>query len=366
MNEFNDDMKYGMNCDDAWIAYMNDEYSEDVNEEENKLVDTNKIPKCSDIYISTKTIIAYLNKCIVLKENFWKIPVIPYHEPINGVIKKQVKYIFTSKEEALEIDEILKNESIVEQHSISKIDNPDGKVKYKDIRKISVGLCKKDILSYRNKKKSAFYNCFVLILRIKFKGEFKESHVKVFNTGKLELPGIQSDEFLQLVLETLVSILNKYCAIDINYVSGRSETVLINSNFSSNYFINREKLVGILKSKYNLNTTYDPCSYPGIMSKFYYNVEKTKQDGIQPSMEEKKKLLNTGLLKEISFMIFRTGSVLIVGKCEEDILMDIYTFLKNILHIEYNEICQCGYIQHDCKKKNIVKKKIRRKTIFIN
>ena len=70
MNEFNDDMKYGMNCDDAWIAYMNDEYSEDVNEEENKLVDTNKIPKCSDIYISTKTIIAYLNKCIVLKENF--------------------------------------------------------------------------------------------------------------------------------------------------------------------------------------------------------------------------------------------------------------------------------------------------------
>ena len=58
--------------------------------------------------------------------------------------------------------------------------NADGKVKFKDIRKISIGTCKKDILSYRSKKKSAFYNCFVLILRVKEDDIFKEIHVKVF------------------------------------------------------------------------------------------------------------------------------------------------------------------------------------------
>lgn len=353
-----------MGCDDAWDAFMNDEYTEDVEQEINHL-DNQNIPKCSEIYISTKTKISYLNKPIDLKKCFWKIPVTPYHKPVDGVIKKQIKYNFKTKEEVKDIEGILENEYVVDQQSISKIDNPDGKIKFKDIRKISIGVCKKDILSYRSKKKSAFYNCFVLILRLKYEGEFKESHVKVFNTGKLELPGIQSDDFLKLVLDTLVKILNDSCGIDISYLPNTSETVLINSNFSSNYFINREKLVSILKTKYNLNTTYDPCSYPGIMSKFYYNNTKAIQNGKEPSSEEKKKLLKDGNLKEVSFMIFRTGSVLIVGKCEEKALMDIYTFLKQILHTEYHEIRQ--YQQHqEKKKKKVVKKKVRRRLIVIH
>ena len=44
------------------------------------------------------------------------------------------------------------------------------------------------------------YNCFVVILRISIGVDlYKEFHVKVFNTGKLELPGIRSDSDLQLV-----------------------------------------------------------------------------------------------------------------------------------------------------------------------
>ena len=80
------------------------------------------------------------------------------------------------------------------------------KLKFKDVRKINVGLCKKDLTSYRTKRKGAFYNCFVLILRIKNKdGIFKEAHVKVFNTGKLEIPGIQTTEFLiTMFLDKLV------------------------------------------------------------------------------------------------------------------------------------------------------------------
>ena len=47
------------------------------------------IPKCSELYISTKTKICYLNKnTIDVKTVFWKIPVIDYYIPKNGVIKK--------------------------------------------------------------------------------------------------------------------------------------------------------------------------------------------------------------------------------------------------------------------------------------
>ena len=46
------------------------------------------IPKCSELYISTKTKICYLNKnTIDVKNVFWKIPVIDYYIPKNGVIK---------------------------------------------------------------------------------------------------------------------------------------------------------------------------------------------------------------------------------------------------------------------------------------
>ena len=37
---------------------------------------------------------------------------------------------------------------------------------------------------------------------------------------------------------------------------------------------------------------------------------------------------------EISFMVFRTGSVLIVGHCSEDTLKIIYDYIKNILLTE--------------------------------
>ena len=167
------------------------------------------IPKCSDIYISTQTKIAFLNQNINLSDLFWKIPVTPYHTPTECVIKKQMKVNSTTEEEVDMVEKLTRDTpGIVIIDTIAKINNPNArKVKFKDVRKINIGLCKKDLVSYRTKKKGAFYNCFVLILRIKNKHAFKEAHVKVFNTGKLEIPGIQDTLFLYKVLDKLVSIM---------------------------------------------------------------------------------------------------------------------------------------------------------------
>ena len=83
------------------------------------------------------------------------------------------------------------------------------------------------------------------------------------------------------------------------------ETVLINSNFSCNYIINRNKLFDILKFKYNLHALYDPCSYPGIQCKFYYNENKKIQNGIceceqRCDRDTKKNLKKKNKCKEIS------------------------------------------------------------------
>jgi len=211
-------------------------------------------PKASDIYISTKTKLAYLNRQIDLNSVFWEIPIIPYAKPCNGVIKKQRKFNSLTIEELDFIKEKLKTVGYFEEHIITSINNPNGRIKFKDIRKVSIGISKKDIMSYRSKKKSAFYNCFVMIVRILVNQTYKEFHVKIFNTGKIEIPGIQSEQVFQMLLNLVITILQPYIPEKLEYNVNSEETVLINSNFNCGFFINREILYDTLKFKYNIQS----------------------------------------------------------------------------------------------------------------
>ena len=192
---------------------------------------------------------------------------------------------------------------------------------------------------------------------------FKEFHVKVFNTGKLEIPGVQSESTFQLLLLQVIETLQPFVKKKLDYKPDSEQTVLINSNFNCGFFINREELYDILKFKYNIQSIYDPCSYPGIQCKFYYNPDIEIQSGSQISEENKATYQN---ISEVSFMIFRTGSVLIVGKCHENVLMIIYEFLKNILHNEFKGICQKNIKPIENTNVKDKKKKIRKKNITVN
>ena len=360
--EWADFVSSGYNCDSPTVDSEEEGDEEDFNDLVSADISTDLVvPKPSPIYISTKTKISYLNRPIDLKKVFWDIPVIPYANPCDGVIKKQIKLNSATSEELALIHEKLTKEVYFEEHVITSINNPTGRITFKDIRKISIGVSKKDLTSHRCKKKSAFYNCFVLIIRMKFDGSFKEFHVKVFNTGKVEMPGVQNDDMFRDVLALSLVTLQPYVEEKLEYKANSTETVLINSNFKCGFYINREALYDILRYKYNIQAIYDPCSYPGIQCKFYYNHDIKGQTGSQISAEKKALHLN---ISEVSFMIFRTGSVLIVGKCEDSVLLYIYEFLKDILFNEYKNICQKNINEDDVVK--IKTKKIRRKNITVS
>jgi hypothetical protein len=412
-NNLKNNKSNNSNIDDEWEKFMNDDcdddntsqYSENDDSEEsdeeiiielNKNKNNNKTmknvvstnnnnnntynnynfssetPKPTEIYISTKTKIAYLNKTIDLKNIFWDIPIIPYTRPQEGVIKKQMKFNSSNEEDLEYIKEKLKGEKYFEEYVITSINNPNGRIKFKDIRKISVGMSKKDLISYRCKQKSAFYNCFVMIIRLNIQDTFKEFHIKVFNTGKLEIPGVQNEDTFKLILANVIQILKPHIKNNLNkeldYIPETTETVLINSNFNCGFYINREKLHDILKYKYNIQSIYDPCSYPGIQCTFYYNpdinmsINSGKQNGVNVSEENKKLYPN---VFGVSFMIFRTGSVLIVGKCDEYVLMEIYEFLKTIFIQEYKEINQKMTKEEMAQQKDKTKKN-RKKQIVIS
>jgi hypothetical protein len=329
------------------------------------------VPICEELYISTKTKVLFLNQDIDIQNIFWNIPIIEYWMPKEGVVKKQMKIVSKTQEEYEEYCKKIENINYYTENIIKKINNENARRnKFKDERKITIGISKKDIMNCRGKVKNAFYNCFALIVRFRYQGAFREIHVKIFNTGKLEIPGILNTELLDIVKKMIVENLQPFLKQNVDFLENDSEdNVLINSNFNCGYYINRDKLHSILRSdKYRIESAFDPCSYPGVKCKFYFNNEigfdSILQNGQVMNEDRTMKMSELGDNKkytEVSFMIFRTGSCLIVGNCSERILKFVFEFIKKILYDEYNVI---NVKNEEVAIKN-KKTKLRKKTILM-
>jgi hypothetical protein len=167
----------------------------------------------------------------------------------------------------------------------------------------------------------------------------------------------------------VLNIIKPHVEGEISFVENtKDENVLINSNFNCGFFINREKLHSVLNKKYGIETSYDPCSYPGVKCKYYFNnelpFEEECQKGIIITEDRSMKMSELGENKkytEVSFMIFRTGSCLIVGNCDELVLRFVYDFIKRILYEEYPDIC----VFNELGNEKIKKTKLRKRIIYV-
>ena len=349
-----------MDGDTSFIENMMDDNNTQTTTTDEKTIENTEIEfNPGNLKISTQTKITYLNICnLDMHSLFWEIPIIKYETRENGILKKQMKTTVFSKEQAQYIETRIKDEYNGYIQNISCLDNPNSKKqKYKKVDKISVGISTKDLLYSKSKKNvKAFFNCFALIFRIFVKNTYKEYHVKLFNTGKVEIPGITDVSVLYIIMDKLCEIMNsidltEHTTMDtipdvIDY-DKKLNTILINSNFNCGFHIKRRELSMILKNKYNIMCSFDSCEYPGIQCKYYYNKEYS--DGCCHCKNTKKCTKKgtgdgNGNCKELSFMIFRTGSILIVGNCDETLIYKIYDFLINILRNEYKNIGITGDI----------------------
>jgi hypothetical protein len=394
-----------MNIDNEWQQFLDsmDETSAPVEEEDEdesaNETTTFARKECEDLYISTQTKIFFLNQSnINVFDIFWNMDIVPYASPTCGVIKKQMRIVFKDKDEFNAYQEKLKTVPYYTEKIMKQIDNPNArKIKFKDVRKITVGVSKKDIMNCHGKNKNAFINCFAIILRVKHKKQFHEIHVKVFNTGKMAIPGIVDDDLMEHTKELLLSILQPNftetlllipaceSALVKRLVKGKKDNdtgvktkshfeyvqpkgnVLINSNFNCGYYIQQELLRAVLRDKYNLNPSYDPSMYPGVKCKYYYkNILEPDdvQDGILLENDQNATLTELNEMTQekytkVSFMIFRTGNCLIVGNCSKEILMFVFGFVKKILMDEYETIRAL----HDIPVVKLKQNKPRKKAI---
>jgi TATA-box binding protein (TBP) (component of TFIID and TFIIIB) len=288
----------------------------------------------SELHISTKTILITLSTSFDLVNIFWNMHVLDYHLPKEGVIKKQAKITTNSPEETREVEKKCREES---ERGIYITETIVENTKDKNVRKLNIGLCKKDVMAFNKKNyvaKGAFSNAFVFTLRIHNSDVYQEVHIKMFQNGKIEIPGMKCLDLVKKAVRLLLTLIHSNEVV----VPSQMMPVLINSNFNCGFEVNRDILYDILQKKYRITAYYDQCSYPGIQCKYYFygNCNGLSMEGLlpgqrHPSHPSTKAAVSTANIFEMSFFIFRTGNVLIVGRCNEDVLQTIFEYISEIL-----------------------------------
>ena len=383
------------NIDDTDTISREDKQRPAVAEAETPDLDANGLPALT---ISTRSKNAYLNskQNIDIPAIFWALQVMPYVQRSEGVIKKQIKVQCTSRKELAALKARLHH---VPSHVFSKVDHmdePNGITQFKFVAKLSIGLASKEVKAHRAQEKDAFYNSFTMVLRIRYKGQFKEIVAKVFNKNSLSLPGMLDDELRGRTLALIDRVLGEASQLvnpnspPLAHLPGTISDVMVNSNFWCGFGLDRDKVVELMRNVYGLETSYDPSNYPGVICRYYQPTlgaavsaasdtrgrcscnpacstlrigdKKGKKKKTPDAEAEDDAEGGADKCQKLTFMLFRTGSVLIVGRCTQDLLETVHGFIARAL-LEHRGTIASGEGQRPNKK--VVQKKSRKRTIWV-
>jgi TATA-box binding protein (TBP) (component of TFIID and TFIIIB) len=183
------------------------------------------------------------------------------------------------------------------------------------------------------KQKKSFFNQVTTHVHCE-----KVVNVKLFNNGKIQMTGLKYEghgiKVLQLLIPYLVSMNEK--SIDKIFSTPKIQytpmnIVLINSDFYIGYPIIREKLhEEIIRLGYY--SSYEPCNYPGVNIKYYYNVNSS--DGIckcNAMCNGKGDGSCDGNCKKITIAVFQSGKALITGARNRQQLEIALKFISNFV-----------------------------------
>ena len=241
------------------------------------------------------------------------------------------------------------------------------------------GQCKKDVEN-KTKKKKTFYNQTTIIVRINNNGDMKEVNFKLFSNGRIQMTGVKSIENATDVLEMMIKNLkllndtdddgNQQNAFieqndkEISY--GKINIHLINSDYSTGFKIKRDVLHSLLVNEYNVYSTYEPCIYPGVNTKYYWNTTNVL-DGVcdcEKKCNGKGNGNGDGMCKKVTISIFQSGAIIITGATNHVQLEDAYNFINNILDEHFEDLERTPPPEPlENNKIKIVKSK-KKKTVF--
>ena len=244
----------------------------------------------------------------------------------------------------------------------------DDKIKYIEYANFPpLGVNPKQISLKKMNKKKVFYNQITIVVQPAL-GFL--NNVKIFNNGSISMTGLknltQGRKSAEIILEYFKNIngamefsnndtaegLRMFLEPDGTYRAledpesaaiNKYNIVLINSDYYIGFEIHRSELHELFIDKYKIFSSYEPCIYPGVNSKFYYN--STHNDPNYPGKCICSKSCNgkgtgdgNGNCKKITVAAFQSGSVIITGAQSIEQIHTAYNFVNKVFDDNFEQI----------------------------
>jgi TATA-box binding protein (TBP) (component of TFIID and TFIIIB) len=198
----------------------------------------------------------------------------------------------------------------------------------------------------KNKTTKRFDNQITLIFRnignekLKLTYAKTDINAKVFKNGNVQMTGLKSaDQGMQCMNYIYSQILKHNNVAEANIVEDITQLKvasyniqLINSDFRVNRNIIRNNLNSLMNKKYNLESLFEPCIYPGVKIKYMWN--KNNLMGVCRCTKEQ------CTCKKITIAVFQSGCVIITGAQDNKQIDVAYEYFNNVLKDNEAEICR--------------------------
>jgi TATA-box binding protein (TBP) (component of TFIID and TFIIIB) len=201
-------------------------------------------------------------------------------------------------------------------------------------------------------KKGKFYNCLTLITQPE-KGFY--NNIKLFRNGSISGTGIKKPENGRISIDIILKVIQnlKESVLDIGETEipnnkckiHNYSIALINSDYDISYEIKRLVLHSLLVNQYKIFSSYEPCIYPGVNSKYFWNREYFDNE-FKGKCYCKGGCVGNGTgngegdCKKITIAIFQSGSLIITGARSLEQIECAYYFINDIFEKHYNELTQ--------------------------
>jgi len=190
-------------------------------------------------------------------------------------------------------------------------------------------------------KKKTFFNQVTIHVECD-----KRVNVKMFNNGKIQMTGLKYEEHGSKVLQKLIPIIKdldnknkrKICSHSEDIIFSSMNIVLINSDFDIGYKVKREVLHKEIIDL-GMYSSYEPCIYPGVNIKYFFN--SNQHNGICTCVSMcngKGDGCSDGGCKKITVAVFKSGKIIITGARSREHLELSYYFITKFMNSIKNKI----------------------------
>jgi hypothetical protein len=182
-------------------------------------------------------------------------------------------------------------------------------------------------------------------------------NVKVFQNGNIQMTGAKTLDDIWLPLNTMYDELLRIYQInpdilpDVKDISklriANLQIRMINTDFklykddtmTQKFSVKRKELHRILTNEYDVISRYDPFTYPGVKTEYWWNKYSDQRNGNDFMDKRGVKGCDTSIFKKITIAVFESGSILITGAVNIVQVDDAYKFITDVIKKHENSIC---------------------------